>query len=152
MKVISFFGSSSSGKTTIIENVIKTLSSGYKIMYIKGIPHENISLDTENKDTWRMENAGAYITYGLTPSRTYKMTREKSYIDDIMDENSDIVIIESFKSYKNAIKFLVIGDEEYIKNYEYNYIIRANNETYNGECIKYPVEFNKIIKIISGAV
>ncbi len=148
MKIISFFGSSSSGKTTIIENIIKTLSDKYRIMYIKGIPHDNISLDTENKDTWKMENAGAYITYGLTPTKTYKMVRKKYYIDNIINENSDITIIESFKNYNNALKFLVLGDEEYIKNYEYDYIIKANNKTYNGESIKYPEEFDKIIKII----
>ncbi len=121
-------------------------------MYIKGIPHDNISLDTENKDTWKMENAGAYITYGLTPTKTYKMARKKSYIDDIISGDADIAIIESFKNYKNAIKFLVLGDEEYIKKYEYDYIIKANNGTYNNKCIKYPDELNKIIKIILDAV
>ncbi len=70
-------------------------------MYIKDIPHDNISLDTENKDTWKMENAGAYITYGLTPSKSYKMINSHLNIDDIIAENNaDIIFIEGFKSYK----------------------------------------------------
>ena len=75
MKIFTFFGSSSSGKTTIIRNLICILSDKYKIVYIKDIPHDNISLDIEGKDTWAMENAGADVTYGVTPDRTYKMSR-----------------------------------------------------------------------------
>ncbi|KPV46492.1 molybdopterin-guanine dinucleotide biosynthesis protein B, partial [Acidiplasma aeolicum] len=121
MAIFSFFGSSKSGKTTVIYDLIKRLHKDFKIMYIKDIPHDNISLDTENKDTWKMENAGAYITYGLTPSKSYKMINSHLNIDDIIAENNaDIIFIEGFKSYKKAIKFLVLGNEDFLK-YEHNY-------------------------------
>ena len=38
----------------------------------------------------------------------------------------------------------VLGNEDYL-TVQHNYIIKANNRAYTGECIKYPEEFNKII-------
>jgi len=149
MKIFSFFGSSSSGKTTIISRIIAEFSGSMKIGYIKNIPHDNISLDTEEKDTWKMENAGAYSVYGLAPGRTYRMERKKTGIAEIVEKSNDvdIFIIEGFTAYKKSIRFLVLGDEEYT-SIDRDYTIKATNKTYNGKCIKYPEEFNKIIDIL----
>ncbi|WMT51005.1 MAG: molybdopterin-guanine dinucleotide biosynthesis protein B [Ferroplasma sp.] len=150
MKIFTFFGSSSSGKTTVIENLISILSGRYKIVYIKDIPHDNISLDTSGKDTWIMENAGAHATYGLMPGRTYRMVRERMELDRIINENRDydIIFIEGFRDYGNGTRFLVLGNEDYLK-YGYNYIIKANNGTYKGECIAYPEEIARLLDIIA---
>ena len=80
MKIFSFFGSSSSGKTTIISNIISELSGSMRIGYIKNIPHDNISLDTEYKDTWKMENAGAYRIY-VVRSIYYLDSYQVEYIE-----------------------------------------------------------------------
>ncbi len=149
MKIFSFFGSSSSGKTTIISGIIAELSGSMKIGYIKNIPHDNISLDTEKKDTWKMEDAGAYSIYGLSPGRTYSMERKKTDIDEIIEKENDvdIYIIEGFKAYKKSIRFLVLGDEGYA-SLDHDYTIKATNKAYTGKCIIYPDEFNKIIGIL----
>ena len=149
MKIFSFFGSSSSGKTTIIANIISELSGNMKIGYIKNIPHNNISLDTEYKDTWKMENAGAYRIYGLAPSRTYSMVRKETIPDEIIEKENDvdIFIIEGFRAFDKSIKFLVLGSEDYLA-IKHDYTITATNRTYEGESIKYPEEFQKIISIL----
>jgi molybdopterin-guanine dinucleotide biosynthesis protein B len=153
MKIFTFFGSSSSGKTTVIQNLISVLSGQYKIVYIKDIPHGNISLDTHGKDTWIMEDAGADVTYGITPDRTYKMFREHMELDRIIDDNRycDIIFIEGFRDYGKGTRFLVLGSEDYLK-YGYNYMIMANNSTYTGKCIVYPEEVNRILKIITTGI
>jgi molybdopterin-guanine dinucleotide biosynthesis protein B len=149
MKVFSFFGSSSSGKTTIISHIIGQLSGEMKIVYIKDIPHDNISLDTENKDTWKMENAGAYETYGLSPGRTYKMARKRTSIREIIDfeKEADIFLIEGFKEYMESVRFLVLGSEKF-PGMEHDYIIGATNRSCKGKCILYPEEFEKILEIL----
>ena len=152
MKIFSFFGSSSSGKTTIISNIISQLSGSMTMGYVKNIPHHNISLDTEHKDTWQMENAGAYRVYGLAPGRTYSMVRRITDIDNIITDSNDvdIYLIEGFTDYSKSTGFLVLGNEDYL-TVQHDYIIKANNRTYTGECIKYPEEFNKIIGILMDA-
>ena len=149
MKIFSFFGSSSSGKTTIIANIISELSGSMRIGYIKNIPHDNISLDREYKDTWRMENAGAYRIYGLAPSRTYSMVKKETSPDEIIEKENDvdIFIIEGFRAFDKSIKFLVLGSEDYLEIW-HDYTIKATNRTYEGEYIKYPEEFHKIISIL----
>ena len=153
MKVFTFFGSSSSGKTTIIKNLISVLSGQYKIVYIKDIPHGNISLDTHGKDTWIMEDAGADVTYGITPDRTYKMTREHMELDRLISENMncDIIFIECFRDYGKGTRFLVLGSEDYLE-YGYDYIIKGNNRSYTGKCIVYPEEVSGILKIITSGI
>jgi molybdopterin-guanine dinucleotide biosynthesis protein B len=150
MKIFTFFGSSSSGKTTIIKNLISTLSDKYKIVYIKDIPHGNISLDTEGKDTWIMENAGASVTYGVTSDRTYKMTREHMELERLISENMDcdIIFIEGFRDYGKGTGFLVLGSEDYLK-YGYDYIIKGNNISYTGKCIVYPEGLRELVGVIA---
>ncbi|KAA8922383.1 molybdopterin-guanine dinucleotide biosynthesis protein B [Thermoplasma sp.] len=150
MKVFSFFGSSSSGKTTVIETLIRTLRDKYKIAYIKNIPHDNLDLDTQGKDTWRAENAGSYETIALSPTRTYRLTRKRSDIDEILASlDSDIVFIEGFGGYARSIKFLVIGDESFLR-FSHDFVIRANNSTYSGDAIIFPEEASRIADIIEG--
>lgn len=152
MKIFSFFGSSGSGKTTIIQNIISSLSNEMKIAYIKNLPHDNISLDTQYKDTWKMEKAGSYKIYGLAPSRTYMMVHSRTTPDTIIQKDTDVdmFLIEGFNGYLKSTRFLVLGSEEYL-NRDHEYVIKANNSTYNGKCIKYPEQFNMILEILKAA-
>ncbi len=99
-----------------------------------------------------MEKAGAYRIYGLAPGRTYSMLRRKTDIDDIItnDNDVDIYLMEGFRGYSKSTGFLVLGNEDYL-TIRHDYLIKANNRTYTGECIKYPEEFNKIIGILMDA-
>lgn len=57
---ISFAAYSGAGKTTLIEKIIAHFSANYSIGYLKHDAH-NVVLDTEGKDTWRAQNAGAQL-------------------------------------------------------------------------------------------
>ncbi len=45
---------------------------------------------------------------------------------------------------------IVVLPEDYL-TVHHDYIIKANNKTYTGECLKYPEEFSKIIDILMDA-
>lgn len=61
MTVIGFYGYSNSGKTTLIERLIRDLKAeGYRVAAVKVSGHD-ISLDEPGKDTWRYAQAGAGI-------------------------------------------------------------------------------------------
>ena len=42
-------------------NIISQLSGSMTMGYVKNIPHDNISLDTEHKDTWQISQAKSSI-------------------------------------------------------------------------------------------
>ena len=59
--VFGFYGSSNTGKTTLIVNIIKNLTDeGFNVATVK-ITDKNISSDTKGKDTWKFSKAGSKI-------------------------------------------------------------------------------------------
>ncbi|MCL2630035.1 MAG: molybdopterin-guanine dinucleotide biosynthesis protein B [Firmicutes bacterium] len=60
MKIFSVTGLTGSGKTTVIEAIIRELKSrGFSVGTVKNIHAESFKMDTEGKNTWRHRNAGA---------------------------------------------------------------------------------------------
>ena len=60
--IISIVGKSNSGKTTLLEKIVKQLTSrGYRIGTIKHDAH-SFEIDHEGKDSWRHKQAGAAVT------------------------------------------------------------------------------------------
>ena len=60
--IVSIVGKSKSGKTTLIENLIKELNSrGYQVATIKHAP-EGMTFDASDKDNWRHIRAGSEAT------------------------------------------------------------------------------------------
>lgn len=48
---IAIFGEKKSGKTSLIEAIIRRLTDkGFKVGYVKHIPHPNFTIDKEGKD------------------------------------------------------------------------------------------------------
>ena len=103
--IIAVVGSSNSGKTTAIENIIKGLTEkGYTVASAKRIPEEDFTIDTEGKDTFRLSKAGANTVLSVAPNElavikkfdTKKITLEQ-LISEFQDE-TDIIIVEGFKS------------------------------------------------------
>jgi molybdopterin-guanine dinucleotide biosynthesis protein B len=102
--VVSFLARSGTGKTTLIEKIIKILSQkGYKVSSIKHTDH-NVSADTEGKDSWRHKNAGAFSTMLISKEKISFFSDIEPSVDISIDRlisdfftGSDIVIIEGFK-------------------------------------------------------
>lgn len=100
--MISIVGKSDTGKTTLLEKLIRELARrGYRIGSIKHDAH-SFDIDHEGKDSWRHKKAGAVFTLISSPSKiamvldsdhdhTLNELREK-FIKDV-----DLILTEGYK-------------------------------------------------------
>lgn len=112
--IISVIGRSNTGKTTLIEKLIRHFNTkGYKISIIKHMKHDFI-IDHPGKDTWRYREAGAFAS-AISNDRRFALISD---IDGTMPplalaerfmEGADLVIIEGYKEGE-VPKIEVIGD------------------------------------------
>ncbi len=102
MRIFSFVAASSnSGKTTLIEKVVKILTArGLRVAVIKHAS-KGFDLDQPGKDSWRFQQAGAHTVILLGPDRMalIKKLDETPSLDDLdlLAADVDIVIHEGFK-------------------------------------------------------
>jgi molybdopterin-guanine dinucleotide biosynthesis protein B len=90
-----------SGKTTTMEELIRELTRrGYKVGAIKQIHEEDFSIDTPEKDTWRIADAGAGIVVAAAPKEVAAIKRLQSEdrfteaLKFMQGEELDIVLVE----------------------------------------------------------
>jgi molybdopterin-guanine dinucleotide biosynthesis protein B len=100
--VLGVYGSSDTGKTTLVVDLVKRLTSeGLKVATVKRT-NKPISLDTEMKDTWRHHKAGAALTVFSSvletdflvnkPMTTFEMVQritDFDYYDVVLIEGAD---------------------------------------------------------------
>lgn len=117
--VFAVVGAHNSGKTTFIENVIKILKQkGYKVVAIKHDPKGKAKIDTEGKDSWKFQQAGADEVLLVSPNKitTFTRTEEELHPFEIIKNytniDADFIILEGFKWYKGFDKYEVIRKEE----------------------------------------
>jgi molybdopterin-guanine dinucleotide biosynthesis protein B len=102
MKIVSFVAATSnSGKTTLIEKVVRILKErGLRVAVVKHAP-KGFAVDSPGKDSWRFREAGADAVLLMGPEemvlwrRSAGVTAEdavRKYLGD-----ADIVIREGFK-------------------------------------------------------
>ena len=100
--VVSIVGKSKSGKTTLIEKLIRELKSrGYRVATIKHSP-QGIDFDGSGKDSWRHIQAGSEATAvsSLDKIVLIKPVVQESNIDEVaslLGEDYDIILAEGFK-------------------------------------------------------
>jgi molybdopterin-guanine dinucleotide biosynthesis protein MobB len=133
------YGSSDTGKTTLIVQLVERLTSaGYKIATIKRTD-KSISLDTEEKDTWRHHEAGATLTVFSSTSETdflmYKSMSTFEMIQRITEfDYYDIVLIEG-------------ADDPHIKKIQ----VGTGLERDNTIC-RYENNIEKVLQVINDEV
>lgn len=100
--IVSVIGKSKSGKTTLIEKLIKELKSrGYRVATIKHAP-QGVSFDEPDKDSWRHLQAGSETTIISSPDKIVliKPVAQEPTLDEIarlLGEDCDIILTEGFK-------------------------------------------------------
>lgn len=100
--IVSVIGKSKSGKTTLIEKLIRELKSrGYRVATIKHAP-QNVAFDEPGKDSWRHTQAGSEATVISSPDKVVlikPVAKDISLkeIAHLLDENYDIILTEGFK-------------------------------------------------------
>lgn len=100
---IAVVGGKKTGKTTVIESLIRELTKrGYKVAAIKHIPEPDFTIDTQGKDTWRFATAGAKTIIAVSPNETATIEKGKTEnlpLQALLEKcgKSDIVLIEGLK-------------------------------------------------------
>lgn len=109
--LITVVGRSNSGKTTLVEKLVRELTGrGYRIATIKD-SHKQPSFDCEGKDSARHIAAGSFATAIRTHNEivVFYNNQEQAGVYEIarlLGENVDLVIAEGFK-YDDAPKIEV---------------------------------------------
>jgi molybdopterin-guanine dinucleotide biosynthesis protein B len=133
--IFGFYGESDTGKTSLIEQIIKTLvKDGYNVATIKNTNKET-SIDDVGKDTWKHSSAGAMLVVLSTPVETDFIVKDKISTKDIVQ------IISEF-GYYNVI--LIEGARDsFIPKIRIGTIKKRDNTIMN-----YQNNFKEIYKII----
>ncbi len=140
--LIHIKGSSKTGKTTLIEELIRKLDEkGMKTGVIK---HSMASIDTEGKDSYRYKDAGAPLVCligegetALFISSSIDLARGTDLIRAVSNSELDPIIVESFSSQRigdveldlDTLELRVGGDSQVVeKGQELKAIIKALEE------------------------
>ena len=113
--VVSFVGGSNSGKTTLLEKVIRELKlRGCRVAVIKH-SHHDFDIDQPGKDSWRFTQAGSDIVALSSPNKVAFIERVDteftlSRLAALFEGKADIVLTEGYKN-GNSLKILVLGNE-----------------------------------------
>jgi molybdopterin-guanine dinucleotide biosynthesis protein B len=114
--VVSFIGNCNSGKTTLLEQVIRELKlREYRVAVIKH-SHHDIDIDRPGKDSWRYAQAGVDIVAISSPKKMAfidytAIEPSLAQIEQLFSGKVDIVLTEGYKSDRTA-KIVVLGAEE----------------------------------------
>ncbi len=96
MKVFAVSGLHGTGKTTVVENLVKELSSrGLRVGTVKDIHYEGFSMDKEGTNTWRHMQAGACMVAARGLRETDFLIPARLAMADIVRKfDTDVIIIE----------------------------------------------------------
>ncbi len=100
--IVSIVGKSETGKTTLIQKLIKELKSrGYRVATIKHTP-QDVAFDQPDKDSWRHIQAGSEATMISAEDKIalIKPVAQALTVDQIaryLGEDCDIILAEGFK-------------------------------------------------------
>lgn len=96
MKVLSVIGYSNTGKTTLIENLIKELKDrGYTVGTVKEVGCNNFTIDKQGTNTYRHKLAGSQQISARSSQETDIMYQNKLELEELlMYYNQDYVILE----------------------------------------------------------
>ena len=114
--ILSVTSYSGVGKTTLIENIVKLLTSrGYKVGTIKHTCHD-FDVDCEGKDSYKHRKAGSSKVCVVSINRVsfIEERSEEKNLKDIVKlySDMDLIIIEGYKKYKFK-KLEIIRSDKY---------------------------------------
>ncbi|PAF43954.1 molybdopterin-guanine dinucleotide biosynthesis protein B [Helicobacter sp. 11S02596-1] len=97
-KIVAFTGVSNSGKTTLIEKLVRLLVPAYEVAVFKHDPKDKAVFDSEGKDSHRFFQSGADVSV-FSPSKTTMMfhqTKSMAWLCEVFCDK-DYIFIEGLK-------------------------------------------------------
>jgi len=103
--IVAVLGRKNSGKTTIIEEIVRRLRDRYRILVLKHVMDESFEIDRPGKDSWRFKRSGADAVGIISRSRTaliidtqHEMDpiRLVSVLEGVLGYEFDMVLMEGF--------------------------------------------------------
>ncbi len=155
--IISFVGTSDSGKTTILTKIIpKLVEKGFKVAVVKHHAHGDFEVDREGKDSWRLYKSGADVVISSPVKMAFIKRAEKDDLDYIYERylkgDYDIVLTEGFnKAGKDRI--VVVNDPKDVEHFKFGRILAVVcDEKVEGYRWFKKDEVDKIVEFIAGLV
>jgi len=100
--IVSIVGKSDSGKTTLLEKLVRELTSrGYRVATIKHDAH-SFEIDHPGKDSWRHKQSGAVMTIISSPTKV-AVVSDTAYDHSLAEirekfvQGVDLIISEGYK-------------------------------------------------------
>ncbi|MCR5083062.1 MAG: cyclic pyranopterin monophosphate synthase MoaC [Parasporobacterium sp.] len=97
--VMGFAAYSGTGKTTLIEKIIRILKSkGFRVAVVKHDAHD-FEIDKKGKDSYRFSAAGSDITVIASDKKYARMEKGFASFKDILADikDADIILVEGYK-------------------------------------------------------
>lgn len=121
--VICIVGTSKTGKTKLMEELIRNLKGhGLKVGALKYHKHGDFEIDVKGKDTWKYAKAGA-DTVAITSNVKFAVIKNENLLTDI-DEicetyffDTDVVLADGF-TQSNKPRIIVVEKEKYAGIFE----------------------------------
>lgn len=111
MKIISVVGYKKSGKTTLVEHLVRALTKYGQVGTVKHMHGHGIN--TPGTDTWKHARAGASIVVAVAQGELVKFSRDNnlvSALNELTDGGMDFAVVEGFKD-SNLPKIALGGVE-----------------------------------------
>lgn len=127
MKALTVIGTTKTGKTTTIENIIKELKRRkYSVGSVKEIHNEKFAIDSEGTNTYRHRAAGAEVVTARGHYETDIMYQQKLSIEEILGfYNQDYVIMEGVEDYNVPVILCAEKTEDLEKHEKKDYFERV---------------------------
>jgi len=115
MIIVSLIGLKKSGKTTCVEALVKEFKNrGMKVGTVKSMVSSRFTIDTEGKDTWRHQEAGADFVVSLSKDEIAYIEKRpgRSRLDEFVrfiPEDTDILICEGLEDADNRIIRILVA-------------------------------------------
>jgi len=102
MRIFAVSGVSNSGKTTVIEKIIKELKQrGYRVGSIKDIHFEEFAMDQQGSNTWRHLQAGSEQVIARGYQETDILIPKHMELEELIGYfNQDFLVIEGMPEAK----------------------------------------------------
>jgi len=117
VRVIAVYGSSKTGKTTTVVEIVKELRvRRYSVATIKDVHVKDFAFDAVGKDTWRHWKAGAEVVGLRAPNESILMIKRSVTLDELISHiQCDYLVLEGFRGAALP-KVLCARDEKSVED------------------------------------